>query len=58
MSGQMPPEEEMKQMEQLFGVINLNVSIRKLFDAERRLSLIMEDVQKIIAEPLQDIFKS
>lgn len=55
MSGEMPPKEELERMEKLYEVISLNASVRKLFEAERRLSVIMEDVQKIMAEPLQSL---
>lgn len=57
MSGDMPPKEEMEKLEKIFEVINMNPEVRKLFDAERRLSVIMEDVQKIISEPLREIFQ-
>jgi cell fate (sporulation/competence/biofilm development) regulator YlbF (YheA/YmcA/DUF963 family) len=57
MTGEMPPKDEMEKMEKQFEVINMNTDIRKLFEAERRLSVVMEDIQKIIAEPLQDIFQ-
>lgn len=55
MAGEMPPQDEMEKMEKLFEVINLNPAIRKLFEAERRFAVIMDDVQKIISEPLKDI---
>ncbi|NOU92312.1 YlbF family regulator [Paenibacillus sp. LMG 31456] len=58
MSGEMPSQDEMQKMEKLYEVINLNPSLRRLFDAERRLGVIMEDVQRIISEPLQDVMKS
>jgi cell fate (sporulation/competence/biofilm development) regulator YlbF (YheA/YmcA/DUF963 family) len=57
MSGEMPPKEDMEKMEKLYEVVGLNPAIRKLFEAERRLSVIMEDVQRIIAEPLGDVLK-
>lgn len=57
MSGEMPPQDEMEKMQKLYEVLGLNASIRKLFEAERRLTVIMEDVQRIIAEPLQDVFQ-
>lgn len=56
MSGDMPPQEEMEQMEKQFEVLNLNLNIRRLFDAERRLSTIIEDVNKIISDSLQDLY--
>src|SRR4051812_8090466 len=48
MSGEMPSQDEMQKMEKLYEVISLNPSLHKLFDAERRLGVIMEDVQRII----------
>ncbi|ADM69405.1 YlbF family regulator [Paenibacillus sp. SEL3] len=58
MSGDMPAQEEMEKMEKLFEVLSLNLNIRRLFDAERRLSVIIEDVNKIIADSLQDLYGS
>ncbi|WP_442601485.1 YlbF family regulator [Paenibacillus sp. KN14-4R] len=55
MTGQMPEEEEMQKLQKLFEVVGLNPVIAELFDAERRLSVMMEDVQKIIAAPFQDL---
>ncbi|GAB6988468.1 YlbF/YmcA family competence regulator [Paenibacillus pini] len=56
MSGDMPPQEEMENMEKLFDVLSLNLNIRRLFDAERRLSTIIEDVNKIISDSLQHLY--
>ncbi|MFE4710349.1 MULTISPECIES: YlbF family regulator [Paenibacillus] len=56
MSGEMPAQEEMEKMEKLFEVLNLNLGIRRLFDAERRLSVVIEDVNKIITESLQELY--
>jgi cell fate (sporulation/competence/biofilm development) regulator YlbF (YheA/YmcA/DUF963 family) len=55
MAGEMPSQEDMGKIEKLYEVINLNPSLRGIFEAERRLSVIMEDVQRIISEPLQDV---
>jgi len=52
-AGEMPPEAEMEQLQKLYDVLALNPAIKQLFDAERRLSIVLEDVQRIIAEPLQ-----
>jgi cell fate (sporulation/competence/biofilm development) regulator YlbF (YheA/YmcA/DUF963 family) len=57
MAGEMPSQEDMGKMEKLYEVINLNPSLRGIFEAERRLGVIMEDVQRIISEPLQDVMK-
>ncbi|MEK5641120.1 hypothetical protein BK138_15540 [Paenibacillus rhizosphaerae] len=56
MSGDMPSQEEMEKMEKLFDVLSLNLNIRRLFEAERRLSTIIEDVNKIIADSLQHLY--
>ncbi|MEF3352146.1 YlbF family regulator [Paenibacillus sp. GYB006] len=56
MSGDMPAQEEMEQMEKSFEVLSLNLNIRRLFEAERRLSVIIEDVNKIIMESLQHLY--
>ncbi|MRN52989.1 YlbF family regulator [Paenibacillus sp. 19GGS1-52] len=56
MTGEMPPPEEMEKMEKLFEVLNLNLGIRRLFDAERRLSVVIEDVNKIITDSLSQLY--
>ncbi|WP_010272092.1 YlbF family regulator [Paenibacillus senegalensis] len=56
MSGQQPAQEELDKMEKLYEVLSLNFSIRKLMESERRLSVVMEDVQKIMMESLQDLY--
>ncbi|MNH74986.1 hypothetical protein D3C87_398360 [compost metagenome] len=58
MSGDMPSPEEMENMEKQFEVLSLNLNIRRLFDAERRLSVIIQDVNKIIADSLQHLYGS
>ncbi|AJS59598.1 YlbF family regulator [Paenibacillus sp. IHBB 10380] len=56
MSGDMPSPEEMETMEKTFDVLTLNLNIRRLFEAERRLSVIIEDVNKIISDSLQHVY--
>ncbi|MCM3702984.1 YlbF family regulator [Paenibacillus macerans] len=56
MAGEMPAPEEMEQMEKQFEVLSLNLNIRRLFDAERRLSVIIQDVNKIITDSLQHLY--
>jgi len=56
MSGDMPSQEEMEKMEKSFEVLSLNLNIRRLFDAERRLSIIIEDVNKIISDSLAHLY--
>ncbi|NEW07777.1 YlbF family regulator [Paenibacillus sp. SYP-B3998] len=57
MAGEMPPQDEMEQMQKMYEVLALNPNISRLFDAERRLSVVLEDVQRIIAEPLEAMTK-
>ncbi len=56
MAGEMPAPEEMEKMEKLFEVLNLNLGIRRLFEAERRLSVVIEDVNKIISGSLEHLY--
>ncbi|WP_435921810.1 YlbF family regulator [Paenibacillus sp. DYY-L-2] len=56
MAGDMPSPEEMEKMEKLFEVLSLNLNIRRLFEAERRLSVIIQDVNKIITDSLQHLY--
>ncbi|AWB44053.1 hypothetical protein DCC85_07380 [Paenibacillus sp. CAA11] len=56
MSGDMPAPEEMEQMEKLFETLSQNLNIRRLFEAERRLSVIIQDVNKIISDSLQHLY--
>lgn len=56
MGGDMPPQEEMEQMEKLFEVLSLNLNIRRLFEAEQRLSVIIQDVNKIISDSLANMY--
>lgn len=56
MTGEMPDPEEMEKMEKLFEVISQNPNISKLFDAERRLSIIIQDVNKIITDSLAHLY--
>jgi len=56
MTGEMPSPEEMEKMEKLFEVLSMNLNIRRLFDAEQRLSVIIQDVNKIITDSLQHLY--
>ena len=56
MSGEVPPQDEMEQMEKLFEVLSLNLNIRRLFESEQRLSVIIQDVNKIISDSLANMY--
>ncbi|MCD1258866.1 YlbF family regulator [Paenibacillus athensensis] len=54
-SGVQPQQTEVERLEKLYGTIAQNPAIRKLFEAERQLSEALEEVQRIIAEPLREM---
>ena len=56
MSGQELSQEEIEQIQKLYEIIQLNDDIRKVLEAERMLGQIMEDINRIIAEPLQALY--
>ncbi|NBI28270.1 YlbF family regulator [Chengkuizengella marina] len=53
MSGEQPSEEEMEKIQKMYEVLQLNPLLSKLFETEQRISVIVQDVHKIINEPLQ-----
>jgi cell fate (sporulation/competence/biofilm development) regulator YlbF (YheA/YmcA/DUF963 family) len=55
MEGREPSTDEMERMNKLYEVINMNPAVRRVMDAERRLSLQFEDVNRILSEALRDI---
>ena len=57
LAGEKPPEEEMKKMEKLSEVLMLNPLIRRYFEAERRLAVLTEDINRIVFEPLAEALK-
>lgn len=46
-------EDEAKQIEKLYDVVTLHPLIRELFEAERRAMVLMDDVYRIVGEPLR-----
>ncbi|GIO40122.1 UPF0342 protein [Paenibacillus antibioticophila] len=56
MAGNMPSQEEMETMEKRFEVLSMNLGIRRLFEAERRLSVAIQDINKIITDSLQHLY--
>jgi len=57
MTGDMPNPEEMEKMEKMFELLQMNQSISRLFDAERRLSVIIEDINKIVLQNLEFLYQ-
>jgi len=56
MSGQEVGQADMEQIQKLYETVQLHQEIRKVLEAERVLGQIMEDVNRIIAEPLQVLY--
>ncbi len=56
MSGvEVAPEQEEK-MEKLYQVISMNLTLKRYLEAEYRLGVLLQDIQKIIAEATGDLF--
>jgi cell fate (sporulation/competence/biofilm development) regulator YlbF (YheA/YmcA/DUF963 family) len=55
MEGREPSSDEMDRMNKLYEVINLNPAVRRVMEAERRLGVVFEDVNRIVGEALRDI---
>lgn len=56
LSGTEPSADEKKKIENLFEVINMNVLIKRLLDAEYKVSTLLNDIQKIISEASNEIY--
>jgi cell fate (sporulation/competence/biofilm development) regulator YlbF (YheA/YmcA/DUF963 family) len=55
MEGREPSGEEMDRMNKLYEVIHLNPVIRRVLEAERRLSIVFEDINRIVGDALRDV---
>lgn len=56
MSGEQPTEEEIKHYQEFSEKVVANEAISQLMDSERQLSQIMEDINRIITVPLQEVY--
>ncbi|GAC42857.1 YlbF family regulator [Paenibacillus popilliae] len=56
MTGEMPDQSELDNMEKLYEVISINTEIAKLFEAERRLAVVIQDVNKIVSDALGHLY--
>jgi len=56
LSGIEPSAEEKKKIENLYEVVNMNVLIKRLLDAEYKVSTLLHDIQKIISEANDEIY--
>ncbi|MFB4163724.1 YlbF family regulator [Alteribacillus sp. JSM 102045] len=56
MQGQQPSEEEITQAQKQFEMVQQHDVISKLMEEEQRMSTIISDLNKIITEPLEDLY--
>ncbi|WCR27222.1 YlbF family regulator [Paenibacillus thiaminolyticus] len=56
MTGEMPEQSELDKMEKLYEVISMNSEIAELFEAERRLAVVIQDVNKIVSDALGHLY--
>ncbi len=56
MAGLDVAEEQMEKQERLYQIISMNNLIRNYLEAEYRMSVLMQDVQKTIAEAFELLF--
>ncbi|WP_413374618.1 YlbF family regulator [Alkalihalobacillus sp. 1P02AB] len=56
MQGEQISEEEVQKAQQQFELVQQHELISKLMEAEQRLSVTIGDVNKIITEPLEEIY--
>jgi cell fate (sporulation/competence/biofilm development) regulator YlbF (YheA/YmcA/DUF963 family) len=57
MAGEQPSPEEMEMMNKLYEVVTLNPLLQRSFDAERRFSVVFDDVTRIVTESLREIME-
>ncbi|MFC5713584.1 YlbF family regulator [Thalassorhabdus alkalitolerans] len=56
MQGQQPTEEEITQAQKQFEMVQQHETISKLMEEEQRMSTVIGDVNKIITEPLEELY--
>lgn len=58
MAGQQPEQAEVEQMQTLSAKVSENAAIKKLMESEQQLSQVIEDMNRIITKPLQELYQS
>lgn len=56
MSGQEVTQEEIEEAQKLFADVQQNETISKLMAAEQRMSTIINDLNKVITKPLEELY--
>lgn len=55
LKGEEVAQEELDKIQKLYEVVRLNPAINRLMEAEQRFGLLMEDLNKIVTEPLKEL---
>ncbi|OXM15268.1 YlbF family regulator [Paenibacillus herberti] len=58
MSGEEPSAEELESLNRLYEVLSMNPLVQRYFEAEKRLSVVIEDVNRIIGNSLSALLLS
>jgi cell fate (sporulation/competence/biofilm development) regulator YlbF (YheA/YmcA/DUF963 family) len=56
MAGQEVTQEEVEEAQNLFAEVQQNETISKLMAAEQRMSMIINEINKIITKPLEELY--
>ncbi|MFD2703952.1 YlbF family regulator [Salibacterium lacus] len=56
MQGEQPTEEEITQAQKQFEMVQQHEVISKLMEVEQQMSTTIQDLNKIITEPLEDLY--
>ena len=56
-SGQMPTEDQQKKMQDFAGKLQGNPIVNEFFTKQQQLSVYLGDIERIIFDPVQDLFK-
>jgi cell fate (sporulation/competence/biofilm development) regulator YlbF (YheA/YmcA/DUF963 family) len=56
MSGQEVTQEEVEEAQTLFAQVQQNETISNLMAAEQRMSMIINDLNKVITKPLEELY--
>ncbi len=56
MQGQQITEEEAQKAQQTFELVQQNEVISKLMSAEQRVSMLIQDINKIVTKPLEELY--
>jgi cell fate (sporulation/competence/biofilm development) regulator YlbF (YheA/YmcA/DUF963 family) len=56
MQGEQITEEEAQKAQQLFELVQQNEIISKLMAAEQRISTVIQDVNRIVTKPLEELY--